>query len=248
MEFENKTILITGASTGIGKALGEKLAHKSCNLVLTARRDEIINEWVEKVSDCKADIFIIKNDVSDKNNIVETQKKIIEKFGNIDLAILNSGISRKVNPEKFNSEHAEEVINTNYLGVIYWIEQILPSMIKNKNGIIAPVSSLVDNHGYSQSGFYCASKAALSIFSQSLSIDIEKFGIKLLTIKPGFVETPMTNKNKYKMPFIISAEKAADIIIDGIIKEKKVIQFPLPTVIGAKIIGILPRWIYKLIK
>ena len=119
--------------------------------------------------------------------------------------------------------------------------------MKREQGIIAPVSSLADNRGYSGSGFYCASKAALSIFTEGLSIDLKKHGIKVITIKPGFVKTPMTDKNKYKMPFMISAEKSADYIISGIEKEKAIIQFPIPTVLGAKIIGLLPNWIYRLI-
>lgn len=247
MNFKNKTILITGASTGIGKALGEKLLNVNCNLILTARRNEVIEEWVNKIEDSAANIIIFQNDVTDKDSVAKTHKKIVGKFGSIDIAILNSGVGKSVTPETFNSQVAEDIINTNFIGVIYWIEQILPDMIKNKSGIIAPVSSLADNRGYSGSGFYCASKAALSIFAEGFSIELKKYGIKVLTIKPGFVKTPMTDKNKFKMPFMISAEKSADYIISGIEKEKSIIQFPLPTVLGAKIIGLLPNWFYRLV-
>ncbi|MBU0473004.1 MAG: SDR family NAD(P)-dependent oxidoreductase [Bacteroidetes bacterium] len=247
MTFENKTVLITGASSGIGKALGEKLLNVNCNIILTARGSEKIEDWVNKYQNRAATILILKNDVSDKNSVVETYNKSIEKFGNIDVAILNSGIGKSVTPQTFNSQIAEDIINTNFLGVVYWIEQLLPNMMKNKSGIIAPVSSLADNRGYSGSGFYCASKAALSIFAEGLSLDLAKFGIKVITIKPGFVKTKMTDQNKFKMPFMISAEKAAEKIIAGIKKEKNIIQFPLPTVLGAKFIGMLPNWIYRLI-
>jgi len=245
MEIINKTILITGASTGIGKALGEKLLNFDCNLILTARRDEVIREWVNKIANPKAKVLILKNDVSDKKNVGQAYLESIREFGSIDIAILNSGISRTVNTEKFSSVDAAEVMNTNYLGVIYWIEQILPTMIERRSGIIAQVSSLVDNRGYSRSGFYCASKAALSIFSESFALDLIKYGVKILTIKPGFVETPMTGNNKFKMPFIISAEKSADFIISGIIKEKAIISFPLATSLGAKVIGMFPNWLYS---
>jgi short-subunit dehydrogenase len=97
-------------------------------------------------------------------------------------------------------------------------------MINNKKGIIATVSSLADNRGYSKSGFYSASKAALSIFAEGLSVDLKSFGIKVITIKPGFVKTPMTDQNKFKMPLIMPAEKSADYIISGIEKEKSIIQ------------------------
>ncbi|MDA3860112.1 MAG: SDR family NAD(P)-dependent oxidoreductase [Melioribacteraceae bacterium] len=247
MKFENKTILITGASTGIGKAVGEKLLNENCNLILTARRNEKIEEWVNKIDNPKAAGLILNNDVTDKEDVAETYHKAVEKFESIDIAILNSGIGKSVTPQTFNSQIAEDIINTNFLGVIYWIEQLLPEMMKRKSGIIVPVSSLADNRGYSGSGFYCASKSALSIFAEGLSIDLKTYGIKVLTIKPGFVKTPMTDKNKFKMPFMISAEKSADYIISGIKKEKAIIQFPFPTVLGSKIIGLLPNWFYRLI-
>jgi len=246
MTLNNKTVLITGASSGIGKAVGEKLLQINCNLILTARRNDIIENWVNKLENKKANILILKNDVINKSNVAQTFAKITEEFGNIDVAILNSGIGKNVTTQNFSSQIAEDIINTNFLGVVYWIEQLLPNMMKNKSGIIAPVSSLADNRGYSGSGFYCASKAALSIFAEGLSIDLAKFGIKVITIKPGFVKTKMTDQNKFKMPFMISAEKAAEKIIAGIKKEKSIIQFPFPTVLGAKFIGILPSWIYKL--
>ena len=247
MEFKNKTILITGASTGIGKALGKKLLSEDCNLILTARRNDKIEEWVNNFVSPKAEILILKNDVTDKVKVAESYQKIINKFENIDIAILNSGIGKEVTPETFSSEVAEDIMNTNFLGVVYWIEQLLPDMMKKNSGIIAPVSSLADNRGYSRSGFYCASKSALSNFAEGLSIDLKKYGIKVLTIKPGFVKTPMTDQNKFKMPFLISAEKSAELIISGIKKEKAIIQFPFPTVLGAKILGLLPNWFYRLI-
>ncbi len=247
MIFKNKTILITGASTGIGKALGEKLLSEDCNLVLTARRNNKIEEWVNRFDSSKAKTLILKNDVTDKKNVAESYQKIINKFGSVDIAILNSGIGKEVTPETFSSEIAEDIMNTNFLGVVYWIEQLLPEMMKKNGGIIAPVSSLADNRGYSRSGFYCASKSALSNFAEGLSIDLKKYGIKVLTIKPGFVKTPMTDQNKFKMPFLISAEKSAELIIAGIKKEKAIIQFPIPTVLGAKILGLLPNWFYRLV-
>ncbi len=247
MKFQNKTILITGASTGIGKAVGEKLLDESCNIILTSRRDEKIEEWVSESENSKANMLILKNDVTDKESVAEVYSKVVEKFGGIDIAILNSGIGKEITPKTFNSKVAEDIINTNFLGVVYWVEQLLPDMMKRKSGIIAPVSSLADNRGYSGSGFYCASKSALSIFAEGLSIDLKKHGIKVLTIKPGFVKTPMTDQNKFKMPFLISAEKSAEYIITGIKKEKAIIQFPFPTVLGSKILGLLPNWFYRLV-
>ena len=246
MDFENKTILITGASTGIGRAIGEKLLNVKCNLILTARRSELITDWISEFENQKAEILVLKNDVTDKNNVAKSYRKAVDRFEDIDIAILNSGIGKNITPETFSSQAAEDIINTNFLGNIYWIEQLLPDMMKRKEGIIAPVSSLADNRGYFGSGFYCASKSALSIFAEGLSIDLIKHGIKVVTIKPGFVKTPMTDENKFKMPFLMSSEKSADYIISGMKKGKNIIQFPLPTVLGSKLIGILPYWLYRM--
>jgi len=247
MEFEKRTILITGASTGIGKAISQKLLKESCNLVLIARRDNLINDFINEVEGQLANVKVIKCDVSNKLDVENAYNLAVAEFDKIDIAILNSGVGFNVTPETFNSKYAEETMNVNFMSVIYWIEQLLPEMMKRKGGIIAPVSSLADNRGYSGSGFYCASKAALSIFTEGLTIDLKKYCIKVLTIKPGFVKTPMTDNNRFKMPFLMSAEKSADIIINGIKKEKNIIQFPLPTVLGSKLIGLLPSWFYRLI-
>ncbi len=245
MKFENKTILITGASTGIGKAIAQQLFQTSCNLVLIARRNELIQEYVKNDKNRLAEVKIIKCDVSLKDQVESTYQKIIDVFGKVDIAILNAGVDNKVTPETFSSEKAEKTININFLAVTYWIEQLLPGMMRRKSGIIAPVSSLADNRGYSGSGFYCASKAALSIFSEGLAVDLKKYDIKVINIKPGFVKTPMTDKNKFKMHFMVSAKKAANYIVRGIEKEKSIIQFPLPTVLGSKIIGSFPSWFYQ---
>ena len=115
MTFNNKTVLITGASSGIGKAVGEKLLQINCNLILTARRNDIIENWVNKLENKKANILILKNDVINKSNVAQTFAKITEEFGNIDVAILNSGIGKNVTTQNFSSQIAEDIINT-----IFW--------------------------------------------------------------------------------------------------------------------------------
>ncbi len=92
--------------------------------------------------------------------------------------------------------------------------------------------------------FYCASKAAASIYLEGLRVELKKYGIKVITVKPGFVKTPMTDVNEFKMPFLMPADKAAKIILKGIKKEKRIIQFPFPTVIASKLIGLMPNFLY----
>lgn len=249
MNFENKVVLITGASTGIGRAIAVELAKENCNLVLIARRIELLQQLINqslrlrRITNNK--FLILKCDVGKKNDVASAYKLIKEKFGGVDVAILNAGAGYNVTIENYNSCFAEEIFGANIFGIIYWVEQLLPDFVKNKDGVLVGVSSLADNRGYSGSGFYCASKAAASVYLESLRIELNQFGVKVITVKPGFVKTPMTDKNKFEMPFLIPSEKAARFIIDGIKKEKRIIQFPWQTVLLSRFVGVIPGLIYE---
>jgi len=244
MNFEEKNILITGASSGIGKELVKQLSGYSCNLFLIARRVDLLIQLKAKLIGSKCNIFIYECDVSSKEDVSSTYKNIVCEANGIDIAILNAGTSYRSDITKFNSENARILFNVNLMGIIYFVEQLVPNMLKNKSGTIIGVSSLADSRGYSKSGVYCASKAAATKFLEGLRVELAEYGVKVLTVKPGFVKTAMTDKNKFKMPFLMNVDKAVKIILKGIRKEKKIIQFPLPAVLGSKLIGSLPVWLY----
>ena len=244
MNILNKTILITGASTGIGKALAIELSKTDCNLILTARRENLIHDYRSMLELKDESLLILKNDVSDKESCKESYRKSIEKFGNIDIAILNAGAGHHVTVENYDSAWADKIFGANLFGIVYWIEQLLPEFTKRKSGIIAGVSSLADNRGYSGSGFYCSSKSAASIYLEGLRVELYRYGVKVITVKPGFVKTPMTDKNNFEMPFIMQPDKAAKIIIKGIEREKRIIQFPRIMVLLTRLIGIIPGGLY----
>ncbi len=246
MEFENKVIILTGASSGIGEKLTEKIASKNCKLALLARSIDKLEELSQKVKRKENEILPVQCDVSDKESCRNAFEVITKKFGKVDIAILNAGISYRTGVEDFNSAEAENIFAVNVLGIVYWIELLLPQFKERKEGIIVGTSSLADGRGFPKSGFYCGSKAAATLILESLRIELEKFNVKVITVKPGFVKTPMTDKNEFEMPLLMSAEKAAEIIYEGLKKEKRIIQFPLPTVIGAKILKILPDSLLKL--
>lgn len=245
MKFTGKTILLAGASTGIGKAIAQKLLKQKCNLVLIARRNELIEEYVKSTDNKESNFLILKCDVSKKEEVVNAFKVIEQKYGGVDIAILNSGIGRTVTVDTFNSKDAEDTFGANVFGIVYWIEQLMPQFLKKKNGVIAAVSSLADNRGFSGSGFYCASKAAATTFLEGLRVELKPYGIKVITIRPGFVRTPMTDQNKFKMPLLMEPERAAEIILKGIEKEKRVIQFPWQIYLATRLIGALPGRAYE---
>ncbi|MCF8305522.1 MAG: SDR family NAD(P)-dependent oxidoreductase [Ignavibacteriales bacterium] len=240
--FRGQNILITGASTGIGRALAENLAHKDNKLILVSRRVELFEEILRIRKD---NVLVLKCDVSDRESVRSAYTEV-QKFCEVpDISILNSGVGFHMTPDNYDSRLAEITMGTNFMGVIYWIEQLLPDLIKKGSGMIAGVSSLADANGFSGSGFYCASKAALSVYMQGLRTELKSRGIKVITIKPGFVKTPMTDKNNFEMPLIMSAEKAATIILEGIKKGKPIIQFPFPIVFATRLISLLPEKLYQ---
>ncbi|PKL82601.1 MAG: alcohol dehydrogenase [Ignavibacteriae bacterium HGW-Ignavibacteriae-3] len=245
MNFENKVVLITGASSGIGKALAFGLAKENCKLILIARRIELLEKLIYQLPKTGNQSLVIKCDVSKKEEVISAYSEIRNRFGGVDVAVLNSGTGHTVTVKNYNSRFAEEAFGANVFGIVYWVEQLLPDLIKKKEGIIAGVSSLADNRGFSGSGFYCASKAAASIYLEGLRIELKSYGIKVITVRPGFVNTPMTANNKYRMPYLMEPGRAADIIIDGIKNGKRVIQFPWQMVLLTRLAGILPGSFYE---
>ena len=249
MNLSNKNIIITGASSGIGYQLTKDLAKEGANLALLARRKNILNDLAEELNSSpsrnipnsgRRKIITAYCDITLKESVKATFDFVKKKFGNIDIAILNSGASYRMRVEEFDSDLLEEIFNVNLMGFIYCLNEIIPDFIKKKSGCIVGVSSLSEVRGFPKSAAYCSSKAAVSIFLESIRIELKKYNVKVITVKPGFIKTPMVEKNEFKMPFLMDVEKAAKIILKGIKKEKSIIQFPLPTVLSAKLLKFLP--------
>jgi short-subunit dehydrogenase len=247
MELTNKTILITGASSGIGYELAKQLAGENCNLILLARRITVLDSLAQKINSSNNSIFTYQCNIRNKSEVKNVFGDIRKKVDHIDIGILNSGVGLKSPVENFNSELADETFQVNVLGMIYCIEELLKDFLPGKNGMIVGVSSIADVRGFPTNAFYCASKAAASNLLESIRIELKHHNIKVVNVRPGFVSTPMVSKNKFKMPFLMDAAKAAEIIIAGIKKEKKIIQFPIGTVLGGKLIKILPNFIFDFV-
>lgn len=246
MIFKNSVILITGASSGIGLRLAKDLVKYNAKLALVSRRVELLTPLLNEYSNRDL-IKIYKCDVRNQAEVSDTYIKIKKDFGKIDIAILNSGVSGRASVLEFNSKSAEEVFETNLLGVVYLIEKLLPDFIESRNGYIVGVSSLADGKGFPRSGFYSASKAALTILLESLRIELKPYNVKVITVKPGFVKTAMTDKNEFYMPFLMDVEKASRIILKGLEKDKRIIEFPFATTFLVKLIRTIPTsWFEKI--
>lgn len=244
--YENKTILITGCSSGIGKAMVRQLAAIPCNLYITARREHLLTELKNELKSFPANIFAVRCDSSDRSEVDNLFKSL--GAGTIfDIAILNAGTSARNPVTDFNMDDAEQIVKTNLLGVIGFFPHLIPMMMVRGGGVIAGVSSLADARGLPKSSVYCASKSALTAFLEAARVELLPLNIKVLTVKPGFVTSPMTDKNEFNMPFILPVEEGARRILKGIAKEKRIVQFPLPIIAATRLLKFLPGRIFEFV-
>jgi short-subunit dehydrogenase len=238
--FENRVVLITGASSGIGRALALVLAKSGAKLGLVARRKDLLDQLAAETGGA---IAIAPADVSIRAEMQAASQAIRERLGPIDYLIANAGVGTPTLLDPPNVRDIERMFQVNVFGVIYAIEAVLPEMLKRKSGHIAAVSSIAAFKGLPGESAYCASKAAVNTYLEGLRIQLRDYLIPVTVCCPGFVETPMTAVNNFHMPFLMSAERAADHILWAVRKRKKVYRFPRPMSWLIRLTAWAPDWI-----
>ena len=224
--FANRVVLVTGASSGIGRALSLRLARQGAKVGLVARRRELLGDLASEIRSAGGTAALAIADVSQRDQMHAAAKSIRDELGPIDLLIANAGIGTPTLLDPLNVHDVEKMFQVNVFGVIYAIEAVLPDMLRRKSGQIAAVSSLGAFKGLPGESGYCASKAAANVYLEGLRIQLRGTGISVTIACPGFVETPMTAVIDTPMPFLINAEKAANCILWAICKRKKLYRFP----------------------
>jgi len=184
-----KTVFLTGATSGIGKATAELLAANGYNLILTGRREERLKELQERLSHL-AEIHILKFDVRDKENIPDLIASLPEAFKKIDVLINNAGNAYGRDPiHEGLIEDWENMIDINLKGMLYLTRAISPQMVERKSGHILNIASLAGRETYPNGAVYCASKSAVKAATEGIRKDLNPYGIKVSCIDPGLVET-----------------------------------------------------------
>jgi short-subunit dehydrogenase len=245
MTFANQVAIITGASSGIGWELARTLAAQKCTLGVLARRQDKLEALVAEIRSAggKADWAVA--DVADRQQTLTAIGQLREKLGAIDLLIANSGIGLPTTLEPMNVEQVDYMFRVNTLGVVYAIEAVLPEMLQRRKGHLAAISSLAGYSGLPGESGYCASKAAVNIYMDGLRIQLRKRGIHVTTICPGFILTPMTADYPFKMPWLMKADRAAQLIVRALERKKKVYNFPWQTTLLMKLTAWLPDWLVE---
>jgi len=236
-----KVIWITGASSGIGKALALKFAKENWNVAISARRENILKE----ISESNENIKSFPLDVTDKTKCKEVFEQIKNHYGNVDICFFSTGTWNPKKEKDIDVEQIENVFKVNFFGTVNSIKAV-EEYFKNKNsGIITIVSSIAGYRGLPNSTGYGPSKSALNNLAESLYFDFGRHNVRVCLVSPGFIKTPMTDKNNFKMPFLKTSEFAADKIYDGLINQNNFeIHFPKQLTLTLKLFGLLPSKIY----
>jgi len=245
MEWKNKVIFLTGASSGIGEALALAMAKRGATLGLLARREELLKELAAKCEQGGGKAGYYAVDVTDAKAVAEAAEELRNEFGRIDVLIANAGIGgNNSETQNLNPEAVAEVININLLGAVNAVSAVLPQMLENKSGQLVAISSLAGFRGLPKSAAYSASKAGMTAFFESVRLDVQDKGVAVTIIQPGFIKTPLTSGRKSKMPFLMELEDAIPLFLDAIERRKKFAAFPWQLAAVVRVARIFPAWLY----
>ena len=239
--MNKKTIWITGGSTGIGKALAIKFASKGWNVAVSARREELLNE----LSNSNENVSGFPLDVTDKEKCKEVFNEIKNKYENVDICFFSTGTWDPKKEKDIDVEQIENVFKVNFFGTVNSIKAVEKYFKDKKNGVITIVSSIAGYRGLPNSTGYGPSKSALNNLAESLCFDFKRYNVRVCLVSPGFIKTPMTDKNDFKMPFLKTPDYAADQIYEGLVNKNVFeIHFPKSLTITLKLLSFLPSKIY----
>lgn len=245
MKIDNQVILISGASSGIGAATALQLAAHNNKIIITARRENRLQEIAAQVEQLGSSCDYFAGDATDENHAKEVVEAIIKKYGRIDIALLNVGIGPPSNTLTSDAATIKFCMEANYHTFINFYVPIMAQMKQQTSEcMIAHMNSQATWFGIPMQGDYTAAKAAVRIFVDTARMELQHFGIKhirLQTIHPGFVDTEAVRNDGIPAPNEISEEKAADYVVKGFKKNLKANIFPPSTKYAAQLGRAIPK-------
>ena len=235
-------IIITGASSGIGAALARHYAAPGAILGLFARRRDRLEQLV---SGLPASCEIYATDVRDALAMAAAARRFIDKHGCPDIIFANAGVSVGTLTDFAEDTNAfRDVMDTNVIGMVNTFQPFLSGMRGARRGTLVGIASVAGYRGLPGAGAYSASKAGVIAYLESLRVELRASGIGVVTVCPGFVDTPMTEKNPYPMPFRMNVDEAATRIASLIARGKTYSVIPWQMAIVARLLRATPNWIY----
>ena len=239
--LEDKSVLITGASSGIGFSLARELASSGCRLGLLARREERLESLAMELAQQGARVAWAAADVTDREALHGALDRVSEQLGAVDVMVANAGYGLPEQPHKFRSERSQGIYTTNLLGMVHTCDWALPRFYARRKGHLVGIASVASYFGMPNSASYCGSKAAMRVHLQALRLTWRPYGIYVTTICPGYVESELTEGNRAPMPFIWPVDRAARVIAQAIERRRAEVVFPWQMRIITMLLVVLPR-------
>ena len=223
-DWTGKRVWIIGASTGIGAALAEALAQRGARMALSARRAAPLEEMVKRFGADRS--IALPMDITRHDTIATAHQQLVKAWSGYDLVVFMAGEYKAMRAWEIDLKSASAMIETNLTGTIAGLSFVIPQLLAQKSGGIALVSSVAGYRGLPKSLIYGPTKAALINLAETMYLDLQPKGLSVYVINPGFVKTPLTDQNDFKMPALISAEEAAKNIVEGLEAGEFEIHFP----------------------
>lgn len=241
---ERPVALVTGSSSGIGRALALRLARDGYAVGLLARRAEQMRDVAVQIRERGGAASVHRCDVSRHEQVRAAVEDCRAELGPAQLLVANAGIGSRMPVEELNAAEVELVMRVNFLGAVYVVDALLPSMLARGSGHLVAVASLAGYCGLPERPAYCASKAAMIGFFESLRLDLRPRGIAVTIVSPGFVRTPMTGGEGSERPFMVELEPAVDRIARAIRARRRSLAFPWQMALPATLARALPRSLF----
>jgi short-subunit dehydrogenase len=235
-------VFITGASSGIGLALAGEYARRGAILGLVARRGDALAAFQQSHPQNTISIYAL--DVRDAEALADAGARFIAEHGLPDVVIANAGISRGALTGRGDLHTFREVMEINYFGMVATFEPFAAAMAETKRGTLVGIASVAGVRGLPGSGAYSASKSAALKYLEALRVEMRPFGVGVVTIAPGYIRTPMTERNPYNMPFLMDAERFASKVARAVERQTWFAVFPWQMRVAAMLLHVLPRWLY----
>ncbi len=235
-----KRVWITGASSGLGRALALKMASEGWQVAISARNEDQLQAVAALASAFPGKVEVYPLDVTVKSDVAESAARIVHELGVPDIVVLNAGTHTLTPATNLDAEDFRRLVDLNLMGTVYCLEAVLPPLRERGNGRIAIVASLAGYVGLPLAGAYGMTKAGLINLAEALEPELRAEGIDLQIVNPGFVRTPLTDRNTFHMPFLMEVEAAAGAFYRGLQSDAFEIIFPRRFAYMLKILRILP--------
>lgn len=239
--FTGKHVWIIGASTGIGEALVHRLSRECGAIAISARSQEPLRALADQFAGGVAKVSVHTVDVTNADAVQETADAVRAEMGGIDVLLYCAGEWSSMDITAWDTPAFERQTDVNYTGLARAVASVLPEMLERRSGLIAGLSSATAYLPLPTAEAYGSSKAAVNYFLRNLRLDAATYNVRVVTVCPGFVRTRLTEKNRFRMPFMISSESAASTIVRGIERGRAEVHFPLRLTLPVKFLGWLPR-------